>query len=43
VFGVGFLVFTVLVKVAVPILTGTFRAQEAATQPAAESTPALAP
>jgi Ni/Fe-hydrogenase subunit HybB-like protein len=43
VFGVGFLVFTVLVKVAVPILTGNFRAQEAVTQPAAETTPALAP
>jgi molybdopterin-containing oxidoreductase family membrane subunit len=43
VFGVGFLVFTVLVKVAVPILTGTFRAQEAVTPPAVETTPALAP
>jgi len=42
VFGVGFLVFTVLVKVAVPILTGTFRT-EAATQASAETTPALAP
>ncbi len=29
VFGVGFLVFTVLVKVAVPIMTGTFQAREA--------------
>jgi len=28
VFGVGFLVFTVLVKIAVPILVGTFRAPE---------------
>jgi molybdopterin-containing oxidoreductase family membrane subunit len=28
VFGVGFLVFTVLVKVAVPIMTGTFQARE---------------
>jgi molybdopterin-containing oxidoreductase family membrane subunit len=26
VFGIGFLVFTLLVKVAVPILVGTFRA-----------------
>jgi molybdopterin-containing oxidoreductase family membrane subunit len=33
VFGVGFLVFTVLVKVAVPIMTGTFQAR------GAESTP----
>jgi molybdopterin-containing oxidoreductase family membrane subunit len=30
VFGVGFLVFTVLVKIAVPILVGTFRAPERA-------------
>jgi Ni/Fe-hydrogenase subunit HybB-like protein len=43
VFGVGFLVFTVLVKVAVPILTGTFRAHEPATEPAADGRPALAP
>jgi len=28
VFGIGFLVFTVLVKIAVPILVGTFRAPE---------------
>jgi molybdopterin-containing oxidoreductase family membrane subunit len=28
IFGVGFLVFTVLVKVAVPIMTGTFQAKE---------------
>ncbi|MFL5264051.1 MAG: NrfD/PsrC family molybdoenzyme membrane anchor subunit, partial [Anaeromyxobacteraceae bacterium] len=41
VFGVGFLVFTVLVKVAVPILTGTF--QTRAAEHAAEATPALAP
>jgi Ni/Fe-hydrogenase subunit HybB-like protein len=41
VFGVGFLVFTVLVKVAVPILTGSFRAREGS--PADETTPALAP
>jgi hypothetical protein len=27
VFGVGFLVFTLLVKIAVPILYGTFRAR----------------
>jgi molybdopterin-containing oxidoreductase family membrane subunit len=30
VFGIGFLVFTVLVKIAVPILQGTFRKREAA-------------
>jgi Ni/Fe-hydrogenase subunit HybB-like protein len=30
VFGIGFLVFTVLVKIAVPILVGTFRARGAA-------------
>jgi Ni/Fe-hydrogenase subunit HybB-like protein len=37
VFGIGFLVFTVLVKVAVPILVGTFRAPErsSAREPAA--------
>ena len=29
VFGIGFLVFTVLVKIAVPILLGTFRAEGA--------------
>jgi Ni/Fe-hydrogenase subunit HybB-like protein len=35
VFGVGFLVFTLLVKIAVPILVGTFRAPQAgATAPA---------
>ena len=28
VFGIGFLVFTMLVKIAVPILVGTFRAPE---------------
>jgi Ni/Fe-hydrogenase subunit HybB-like protein len=39
VFGIGFLVFTVLVKIAVPILVGTFRAPEP--QPAA-SAPAVA-
>ncbi len=33
VFGVGFLVFTVLVKIAVPILVGTFRAPERMTAP----------
>jgi Ni/Fe-hydrogenase subunit HybB-like protein len=33
VFGVGFLVFTVLVKIAVPILVGTFRAPERTTAP----------
>jgi molybdopterin-containing oxidoreductase family membrane subunit len=41
VFGIGFLVFTVLVKVAVPIMTGTFHAREAATD--AVVTPAVAP
>jgi Ni/Fe-hydrogenase subunit HybB-like protein len=35
VFGIGFLVFTLLVKIAVPILVGTFRApQRAASSPA---------
>jgi Ni/Fe-hydrogenase subunit HybB-like protein len=35
VFGIGFLVFTILVKIAVPILVGTFRAPQAsATAPA---------
>jgi molybdopterin-containing oxidoreductase family membrane subunit len=29
VFGIGFLVFTLLVKIAVPILMGTFRAEGA--------------
>jgi Ni/Fe-hydrogenase subunit HybB-like protein len=37
VFGIGFLVFTVLVKIAVPILLGTFRAEGA---PASASAPA---
>jgi molybdopterin-containing oxidoreductase family membrane subunit len=41
VFGVGFLVFTVLVKVAVPIMTGTFQAREGSHQTA--PTPALTP
>jgi molybdopterin-containing oxidoreductase family membrane subunit len=41
VFGVGFLVFTVLVKVAVPIMTGTFQAREGSQQTA--PTPALTP
>jgi molybdopterin-containing oxidoreductase family membrane subunit len=40
IFGVGFLVLTLLVKVAVPILMGTFRA-EAAVVP--EAAPAPAP
>jgi molybdopterin-containing oxidoreductase family membrane subunit len=35
VFGVGFLVFTVLVKIAVPILVGTFRAPERSVAPQA--------
>jgi molybdopterin-containing oxidoreductase family membrane subunit len=30
VFGIGFLTFTLLVKIAVPILVGTFRAPERA-------------
>jgi molybdopterin-containing oxidoreductase family membrane subunit len=34
VFGIGFLVFTILVKIAVPILVGTFRAPERAATPA---------
>jgi molybdopterin-containing oxidoreductase family membrane subunit len=34
VFGIGFLVFTVLVKIAVPILVGTFRAPERTPSPA---------
>jgi Ni/Fe-hydrogenase subunit HybB-like protein len=34
IFGIGFLVFTVLVKIAVPILVGTFRAPERAHAPA---------
>ncbi len=34
VFGVGFLVFTILVKIAVPILVGTFRAPERTAAPA---------
>jgi Ni/Fe-hydrogenase subunit HybB-like protein len=34
VFGIGFLVFTVLVKIAVPILVGTFRAPERTPAPA---------
>ena len=33
VFGIGFLVFTVLVKIAVPILVGTFRAPERTAAP----------
>lgn len=40
VFGVGFLVFTVLVKVAVPIMTGTFQAREASHEEQA-ATPAV--
>jgi molybdopterin-containing oxidoreductase family membrane subunit len=41
VFGVGFLVFTVLVKVAVPIMTGTFQAREGSEEHT--PTPALTP
>ena len=40
VFGIGFLVFTALVKIAVPILQGTFRAQGAA--PAHDAPPPVA-
>jgi Ni/Fe-hydrogenase subunit HybB-like protein len=39
VFGIGFLVFTVLVKIAVPILQGTFRAPERASAAVAASAP----
>src|SRR6266540_4126706 len=34
VFGIGFLVFTLLVKIAVPILVGSFRSEGAASSPA---------
>jgi Ni/Fe-hydrogenase subunit HybB-like protein len=37
VFGIGFLVFTVLVKIAVPILVGTFRAPGRTAQPAPDA------
>jgi Ni/Fe-hydrogenase subunit HybB-like protein len=40
VFGIGFLVFTVLVKIAVPILVGSFRAPEADDAEAAAAAPA---
>jgi Ni/Fe-hydrogenase subunit HybB-like protein len=45
VFGVGFLVFTLLVKISVPILVGTFRTTEPASSPSptAGATPALSP
>ncbi|HYG67686.1 MAG TPA: NrfD/PsrC family molybdoenzyme membrane anchor subunit [Anaeromyxobacteraceae bacterium] len=45
VFGVGFLIFTILVKISVPILVGTFRTGEAhaPSAPAAGATPALSP
>jgi molybdopterin-containing oxidoreductase family membrane subunit len=42
VFGVGFLVFTVLVKVAVPIMTGSFQAKAREAQNTV-ATPAVAP
>ncbi len=42
VFGVGFLVFTALVKIAVPIMTGTFQARARAGEPAATA-PAATP
>jgi molybdopterin-containing oxidoreductase family membrane subunit len=38
VFGIGFLVFTILVKIAVPILVGTFRAESAPRDPASPAT-----
>ena len=41
VFGVGFLVFTILVKIAVPIMTGTFQKRERAGEP--EPAPAAVP
>lgn len=43
VFGVGFLIFTLLVKISVPILVGTFRTASApgATPPVPSATPAL--
>jgi molybdopterin-containing oxidoreductase family membrane subunit len=41
VFGIGFLVFTILVKIAVPILVGTFRAEGApASDPHTAASPA---
>ncbi len=42
VFGVGFLVFTILVKVAVPIMTGTFQARDPSHGPSM-TTPAVVP
>jgi Ni/Fe-hydrogenase subunit HybB-like protein len=42
VFGVGFLVFTMLVKIAVPIMTGTFQAKLRGEEPAAAA-PAAVP
>jgi Ni/Fe-hydrogenase subunit HybB-like protein len=42
IFGVGFLVFTVLVKIAVPILQGTFRARGAAAPESAPPAPLAA-
>jgi Ni/Fe-hydrogenase subunit HybB-like protein len=42
VFGVGFLVFTLLVKIAVPIMTGTFQAKARAEQ-SATAAPATVP
>jgi molybdopterin-containing oxidoreductase family membrane subunit len=41
VFGVGFLVFTLLVKIAVPIMTGTFLAKARAEEPVAAAPAAL--
>jgi molybdopterin-containing oxidoreductase family membrane subunit len=43
IFGIGFLVFTVLVKVAVPIMTGAFQANEAAAHDAVTTTPVASP
>ena len=42
VFGVGFLVFTLLVKIAVPILVGTFRAEQVAATDAPASPAGIA-
>jgi len=42
VFGIGFLTFTLLVKIAVPILVGTFRAPERAGTPAPAGSAGLA-
>jgi molybdopterin-containing oxidoreductase family membrane subunit len=41
IFGVGFLVFTLLVKIAASIMTGTFQAKARAEEPAASATAAV--